>query len=286
MTMHVMRGVFQRFDPVVRPVPVVVDVSRSGREYPEEFRSNVPFTVLHDNVSMYVDQLWGEAPNLGATMLYASFPSFWIDANRNELDIDPDLIEGQWPVPLQPTVSKRGLGLLKSKSRYGEPVHERKLTVAEVMERLEKYHRPYYAELGQNIERLKSAFGFVAQVSCHCMSAVGAPTHPDPGQDRPDFNLGNVNGTTSSAEFIGFVEARIKSLGYTCGMNFPYNGGELNARFGDPKNGVESIMVEINKKLFMDVKTFKKTAGFDRLRADVTKILAAVVEYSLGKAKK
>jgi N-formylglutamate deformylase len=286
MAMQVMRGVFQRFDPAVRPVPVVVDVSRSGREYPEEFRSNVPFTVLHDNVSMYVDQIWGEAPNLGATLLYASFPSFWIDANRNELDIDADLIEGEWPVPLQPTVSKRGLGLLKSKSRYGEPVHERKLTVAEVMERLEKYHRPYYAELAQNLERMKSSFGFVAQLSCHCMSAVGAPTHPDPGKDRPDFNLGNVNGKTSSKEFIEFVEATLKGLGYSVGMNFPYNGGELNARFGDPKNGVESIMVEINKKLFMDTKTFKKTAGFDKIKADATKVLGAVIQYSLKKATK
>ncbi|HWA37049.1 MAG TPA: N-formylglutamate amidohydrolase [Burkholderiales bacterium] len=284
MATHLMRGVFQRFDPVVRPVPVVVDVSRSGREYPEEFRSNVPFTVLHDNVSMYVDQIWGEAPNLGATLLYASFPSFWIDANRNELDIDADLIEGEWPVPLQPTVSKRGLGLLKSKSRYGEPVHERKLTVAEVMERLDRYHRPYYAELGQNIRRLRSSFGFVAQLSCHCMSAVGAPTHPDPGKDRPDFNLGNVNGKTSSKEFIEFVEATLKGLGYSVGMNFPYNGGELNARFGDAAGGVESIMVEINKKLFMDTKTFKKTAGFERIRADATKVLGAVIQYSLKKA--
>jgi hypothetical protein len=32
-------------------------------------------------------------------------------------------------------VSKRGLGLLKSKSRYGEPVQERKLTFAEVRRR-------------------------------------------------------------------------------------------------------------------------------------------------------
>ena len=61
------RGVYQRFDATVPPVPVMVDVSRSGREYPEEFRSMVPFTVLHDNVSMYVDDLWGEAPNRSPT---------------------------------------------------------------------------------------------------------------------------------------------------------------------------------------------------------------------------
>ena len=284
--MHIVRGVLQRFDPVVPPAPVLVDVSRSGREYPEEFRSNVPFSVLHDNVSMYVDQLWGEAPKFGATLLYASFPSFWIDANRDELDIDPELIEGEWPVPLQPTVSRRGLGLLKSKSRYGEPVHERKLTVAEVMERLEKYHRPYYAELGQNLARLKSAFGTVFQLSCHCMSAVGAPTHPDPGKERPDFNLGNLDGSTSSPEFIGFVDAQIRALGYSCGINFPYKGGELNRRFGAPREGVESIMIEINKKLFMDVKTFKKKPEFGKVQADVTQILAAIVNHAREKARK
>ncbi|WP_298727600.1 N-formylglutamate amidohydrolase [uncultured Ferrovibrio sp.] len=277
---NVLRGVYHRFDPTVPPVPVMVDVSRSGREYPAEFRSMVPFTVLHDNVSMYVDDLWEAAPDYGATMLYASFPSFWIDANRNELDIDADLIDGEWPVPLQPTVSKRGLGLLKSKSRYGEPVHERKLTVEEVMERIKKYHRPYYAELKQNIDRMKSAFGFVYHLSCHCMSAVGAPTHPDPGKERPDFCLGDVNGTTSSREFIEFVQKTIQSLGYSCTINDPYSGGELNTRFGRPQDGIDSIMVEINKKLFMDVKTFKKKPEFARVQADVTKILAAITQHA------
>ena len=275
---YMKRGVFQRFDATVPPVPVMVDVSRSGREYPELFRSMVPFTVLHDNVSMYVDDLWGAAPDHGATLLYASFPSFWIDANRNELDIDPELIEGEWPVPLQPTVSKRGLGLLKSKSRYGEPVHERKLTVAEVMARIEQYHRPYYAELQQNLDRMRSAWGFAYQLSCHCMSAVGAPTHPDPGQQRPDFCLGNINGQTSTAEFIEFVKSTIESLGYSCRINFPYTGGELNARFGDTTGRTESIMVEINKKLFMDTATFDRKPGYPKVKADVTRVLKAVVD--------
>lgn len=283
---HLQRGIFQRFDPNVPPVPVMVDVSRSGREYPEEMRSMVPFTVLHDNVSMYVDDLWGAAPDYGATLLYASFPSFWIDANRNELDIDADLIEGEWPVPLQPTVSKRGLGLLKSKSRYGEPVHEKKLTVAEVMARIENYHRPYYAELKQNLDRMRSSWGFAYQLSCHCMSAVGAPTHPDAGQPRTDFCLGNVNGTTSSAGFIEFVQAKIESLGYSCKLNFPYTGGELNARFGDTSGKSESIMVEINKKLFMDTATFRRKPEFAKVKADVTKVLAAVVDRARERMSK
>jgi N-formylglutamate deformylase len=276
--LHLERGVFIRFDPIAPPVPIMVDVSRSGREYPAEFRSMLPFTVLHDNVSMYVDELWGAAPEHGATMLYALFPSFWIDANRHELDIDADLIDGDWPVPLQPTVSKQGLGLLKLKSRYGEPVHERKLTVAEVMERLNNYHRPYYRELAQNIGRLRSGFGFVYHLSCHCMSAVGAPTHLDAGQERADFCLGNMKGTSSSEEFIEFVAAAVRARGYSCTVNTPYSGGELNRRFGAPKEGVESIMVEINKKLFMDTKSFKKTDGFAKLKADIGAILKTIAD--------
>lgn len=279
-------GLFQRSEPTGPRAPVFIDVSRSGRQYPETFRSMVPFTTLHDNVSMYVDQLWSAGPGLGAPLLYAQFPSFWIDANRNEADIDAELIDGEWPSPLNPTASKSGLGLLKSKSRYGEAVHERKLTVAEVMERLDGYHRPYHAELKRNLEALKAEFGFVYHLSCHCMSAVGAPTHPDAGKERADFCLGDVNGTSASREFIEWVQKLIEQRGYSCTINSPYTGGEINARYGAPKDGIESIMVEINKKLFMDTKTFRKTENFAKVQADVTQVLEQIVAQARAKAAK
>jgi N-formylglutamate deformylase len=283
--MHYEPGIFLRRDPSTEPVPVIVDVSRSGREYPAEMRSMVPFTVLHDNVSMYVDELWADAPNKGGTLLYAQFPSFWIDANRGELDIDASLIEGEWPVPLEPTVSLRGLGLLKSKSRYGEPVHERKLTVDEVMQRLNGYYHPYHRELKRNIDKLHSQFGIVYQLSCHCMSAIGAPTHPDAGKPRADFCVGNISGTSSSEEFINFLADTIRSLGYSCTINDPYNGGELNRRYGKPEAGIESVMVEINKKLFMDIETFRKKPGFAKVKEDCGKILQIVAERARAESK-
>jgi N-formylglutamate amidohydrolase len=155
-------------------------------------------------------------------------------------------------------------------------MQERKLKVSEIMERLDKYHRPYHAELGRIIASMKSSFGFVYQLSCHCMSAIGAPTHPDPGKERSDFCLGNVSGKTSTEEFIGFVAETIRALGFTCSVNEPYNGGELNTRYGDPANGIESIMIEINKKRFMDTKTFRKTEGYEEIHAAATKVLSAV----------
>ena len=275
--MYVEPEIFYRFDPTVPAAPVVVDVSRSGRFYPADFRSPIPFSTLHDNVSMYVDEIWKDAPRFGATLLQALFPNTYIDANRHELDIDPDLIEGEWPVPLQ-FVSKSGLGLLKTVSRYGEPLQERKFTVAEVTARLDRYYRPYHRELASTMERMQSAHGFFYQLSCHCMSAVGAPTHADAGKERMDFCLGNLRGASSSSDFIEFVADTVRSHGFSCSVNTPYTGGELNRRYGTPDGNRESIMIEINKKKFMDVSSFRKNEGFQAVQAVAGKVLQAVTE--------
>ena len=279
-------GIFVRHDPQGAPVPLVVDVSRSGRVYPKEFRSPLPFTVLHDNVSMYVEDLWEEAPAVGATMLYCCFPNTFMDVNRKEDDLDPAVIEGQWPTPLNPSpVAIRGLGLIKTKSRYGEPMQEKKLTVAEIKERFDVYYHPYHRELKRIMEETYARQGMVWQLSCHCMSAVGAPTHADAGKPRADFCLGNIGFTTSSKEFVDYVATEIKKLGYSVTINDPYEGNELNRRHGAPGKGIESVMVEINKKLFMDTKSFRKNDGFDSLKVNLDKLLRTLAAEAAKRAR-
>ena len=72
------------------------------------------------------------------------------------------------------------------------------------------------------------------------MSAVGAPTHADPGKQRADFNLGNMNGATCSPEFMSFLTKILEGLGHSVSLNFPYYGGELVARHADPRQGIET----------------------------------------------
>ena len=100
---HIEPGLYLRYEPTTATVPLIVDVSRSGREYPREYRSPLPFTTVHDNVSMYVEDLYAGAPQAGATLLYCMFPNTWVDVNRDELDMDPAVVDGAWPVVLKPT---------------------------------------------------------------------------------------------------------------------------------------------------------------------------------------
>lgn len=272
-------GLFLRYEPLADAVPLLVDVSRSGREYPKEYRSPLPFTTVHDNVSMYVEDLWGGAPAVGATLLYCSFPNTWIDVNRHELDMDPAIVDGEWPVALKPTArTLEGLGLIKTKARYGEPFQEGKLSVARIEERLNGYYRPYHAELKRIADDLYARFGRLTQISCHCMSAVGAPTHPDAGQPRADFCVSDLKGVSASKEAMARVVDTLKSYGYSVSVNAPYVGNELIRRIGDPARRIDSIQVEINKKLFMDTKTFRATEGLAKVRADLDRLLRVLAE--------
>ncbi len=278
-------GVFLRYDPTGKPVPVLVDVSRSGREYPHDFRSPLPFSEVHDNISMYVEELCAAAPELGATLLYACFPNTYIDTNRSDADIDERMIEGKWPGPIvQSDFTERGLGLLKRLSRYGTQMQERKLTVAEVQERLQNYHEPYHRELGRVLGQMRQSFGAAWQMSFHCMSAVGAPTHADPGKARADFCIGDVNGTTCTPDFLQFVADTLKGLGHTVSVNFPYYGGYLTKRHSDPANRINSIFIEINKRLFIDTRTFKRTEGFGPTKASIDALLGKVSAYAAAQA--
>jgi N-formylglutamate deformylase len=282
---HAEPGLFLRHEPTAAAVPLLVDVSRSGREYPPHYRTPLPFTTVHDNVSMYLEDLYAATPALGGTLLYCCFPNTWVDVNRSELDMDPAVVDGQWPVALKPTArTLEGLGLIKTRSRYGEPFQERKLAVAEIEERLNSYYRPYHAELKRVVDDLHRRFGVLRQISCHCMSAGGAPTHPDAGKPRADFCISDLHGKTASGEAMDLIVDTLRSYGYSVSVNDPYVGNELIGRHGNPARGIDSIQIEINKKLFIDTATFRKNAGFARLKADLDRLLAAVAQDSAARA--
>ena len=59
----------------------------------------LPLERLRQAEDSYVDELYGEGPSLGATLLAARFPRSYIDPNRSLLDIDASLLEGPWPGP-------------------------------------------------------------------------------------------------------------------------------------------------------------------------------------------
>ncbi len=207
------------------------------------------------------------APATGATLLTATYPRCYIDLNRDERDIDVALLAEPWPEPLAPTEkTARGLGLIRRFVVPGVEAQGRPLTVRDVRARIDAVYRPYHAALDSLVREIRDRFGAVWHVNWHSMKATGNSMTPDgAGAVRADFVVSDRRGGSASPRLTSLVVDTLRSFGYSVSVNDPYTGGTIIQRVGRPPDGVHSIQVEINRRLYLDERAVEKTAGFSAL---------------------
>ena len=272
-------GVFERHDPAGEvAAPIVYDSPHSGRHYPDDFGHAAPLALLRRAEDAFVDELIADAPGEGIWLLAALFPRSYIDPNRHEADIDESLLAEPWPHGAEPSRrSERGLGLLRRLLSPQLPIYDRALAVAEVEGRIAGFYRPYHAELKSMLDSTHGRFGAVWHVNWHSMKAVGRGRN---ASGRADFVLGDLDGRACAPEFTALVRDSLIAMGYSVRVNDPFKGAELVARYSDPARARHSLQIEINRRLYLDEAVVAKTDGFENLKADMRRLMTAVVGFA------
>ena len=272
-----MHDAFLRHDPAGDAIPLVLDSPHSGTSYPDEFDHAPPRALVRQAEDTHVATLWRAAPAFGATLLEARFPRAFIDPNRSLDDIDPALLVETWPHAIAPSrKTLQGIGLVWRMAGDGVPMYARKLMPAEVADRIDRYWRPYHAELDAVLDARLARFGAVWHLNCHSMPAVGDARSDDPGRERADFVLGDRDGSTCEPAFTQLVADTLRQLGYAVAVNDPYKGVEIVRKHGRPAEHRHSLQIEIKRTLYMDEQTFLPNAGFLRLEADLARLTATI----------
>jgi N-formylglutamate deformylase len=269
-------------------IPLVCDSPHSGTLYPADFGYALPFEQLRAGEDTDVHVLWQSLPSVGATLLAAQFPRAYIDPNRDLEDIDPQMLDGAWPGPLDPGEKTRlGIGLIWREAGPDgrKPIYDRRLTVAEVQQRIARYHVPYHAAMREQIEAAYERFGAVWHLNLHSMPADSyAGLQIESDHPLADFVLGDRDGTTAAPEFTAMVAQALRSRGFTVAINDPFKGVALIARLGRPAERRHSLQIELHRGLYMDERTRERSAGFDALQralAEVARDIAAYVKSQL-----
>ncbi|MDG3040082.1 N-formylglutamate amidohydrolase [Roseicyclus marinus] len=258
-------------------LPLVFDSPHSGTDYPEDFGHIADPTTLRNAEDTHVADLWAGALDAGAILLEAHFPRSYVDANRAPDDMDPDQIEGEYPGALNPTVkSQLGIGLCWTRvPPAGGPMYASRLTADQVAARVARYHRPYQQRLRALLDHAHGRWGAVWHINCHSMQEVAsAMSTQERGTPRPDFVLGDRDGTACEPAFTETVRDFLIARGYSVAVNDPYKGMELIRANGDPAHGRHSMQIEVNRKLYMDETTRAPNAGYAELKACFTALAA------------
>lgn len=253
--------------PAGPAIPVLVDSPHSGMEWPDDFAPAASRAAILTTWDAFVDDLWGGAPSVGATLLCARFPRAYIDANRAPDDIDETLLAEPWPTPLAPTgYTQRGMGLIRRHALPQQPMYDRPLTVAEVAQRLARYYYPYRETLAAQLAGLQARFGVTCHVNVHSMKSHGNAMNVDAGAARPDVVVSDRHGVTAAPALTAWAAEWFRAHGLRTQVNDPYQGGDIVARSGAPERGQHSIQVEFNRAMYMDEVKVTRGRGFTRLR--------------------
>ncbi|MCA9614731.1 MAG: N-formylglutamate amidohydrolase [Sandaracinus sp.] len=267
---------------LVRPLeqrPVLVEVPHSGLTVPSELVPSIDAPrdgVLRDS-DLYVDELYADAPQKGASMLVAHASRYVVDLNRAADDVDLDTVPDH-PAPrgIQPR------GVVWRMTTDGRALMRRPLTYAELEQRLSRFHRPYHAALRSELTRLRARFGYAVLLAAHSMPSTGRILTTGRLVRRADVVPGTRGGSTADRRVIDLVDAHFRDAGLSVRHDDPYRGGYTTAHYGRPRDGWHAIQIELNRGLYVDEATSqRREPEFSELRRVLSELVAKLSSLEL-----
>ena len=269
-------------EPTIPLIPLVIASPHSGNAYSAEFlaASRLELATLRRSEDSFVDELFADAPALGAPLLAALFPRAFCDVNRERWELDPDMFADALP-DFCNTSSRRvaaGFGTIARVVSNGSSIYKRKLRFEEAKVRVETYWEPYHAALRSLLARALAQFGRCLLIDCHSM-----PDEPASRSRAPaSFVLGDAHGSACAPEIVRFIERHLESGGHLVRRNDPYAGGYITREYGRPREGVHVLQLEIARRLYMDEQTRRKRDGFGPLQGELSRLLGQLAKLVTG----
>lgn len=271
---------FEVLAPPSQDLPLVIASPHSGTWYPPEFvaSSRLDPVALRRSEDSFIDEIFGQAPSLGAPLLRALFPRAYVDPNREPYELDPAMFADSLP-GFANTRSPRvaaGLGTIARVVATGRDIYRDKLRLAEALERIQALYQPYHGALRRLISETREAFGCCVLLDAHSMPSVGGPMDTDAGRQRVDVILGDVHGASCASVVTETAERTLRELGYAVTRNNPYSGGFTTQNYGRPRRGIHALQIEINRGLYMDEETITRKSAIAALTRDMTRVMTAL----------
>jgi len=261
---------FTLLEPRTEPTAVLVEIPHAGLGLDPEAVATLaaPARALGADADLYVDELYADAPDVGAALVASRMSRYVCDLNRAENDVDPLAVEGG-------TARSAPHGFVWRTTTEGRPALLGAIPQAEYQRRVERYHRPYHRRIAELLEERRARHGFAILLCAHSMPSRGRDGHDDAGVERADIVPGTRGRTTTSAPVIALVEELAQAAGFRLRHDEPYRGGFTTLTNGRPRDGIHAIQIELARRLYMDERTLaQRPAEFSRLRAFCKELVA------------
>jgi N-formylglutamate deformylase len=246
---------------------MIVHIPHSSRIIPENLRGQIVLSEQELSLELtrmtdaFTDELFSFPDAVAVT-----FP-----LSRLIVDVE------RFPDDADEPMAKMGMGMIYTKSAHGKKLR-RTLLPNERKQLVTTYYEPHHQALFEKVQTELDSTGKSLIVDCHSFPSIPLPCDIDQSNPRPDFCVG-TDPFHTPGDLIELTTQVIGKMGFNVEIDRPYLGSLVPKALYRKDKRVASIMIEVNRKLYMDELSGKKTAAFDQIREHIQIILKMIKEF-------
>ncbi|MCP6719395.1 MAG: N-formylglutamate amidohydrolase [Patescibacteria group bacterium] len=248
-------------------IPILVHIPHSSTYIPPEIKTKILLSekVLQKELlrmtDRYTDEIFSCVAVLGGvSMVY----------NYSRLVLDPERFRDD----KNEVMAAKGIGVIYTKDSNGKKIrkinqHERNLL-------LKSIYDPYHSAIEEEVQELLAKFGECLIIDAHSFPAFPLPYENSQENERPQICIGTDLYHTPE-DLIQLIRNFFDGINLTVKINKPFSGCYVPAKFLHQENRVKSIMIEINRELYMDEVTGEKNYFFTKIKINILKLINQII---------
>jgi N-formylglutamate amidohydrolase len=250
--------------------PFLLHVPHSSTYIPEEYRGQL---CLDDEglngellamTDWFTDELFGQAGSYGATLFVNGVSRLVMDPERFSNDQDEPM-------------SAKGMGAIYTKTSQGGELRAKSFSVISRQEVMDELYWPYSRTFHNLVTDQLAQFDRCMIIDGHSFPSIALP-HEDEKLIRPDICFG-YESFHEPAGLVDALEECCRHNGLTSARNQPFSGSYVPANYFQKEERVTSIMIEINRSLYMDETSGTRSIGYDQLILVVKQLIKLAFSY-------
>jgi N-formylglutamate amidohydrolase len=268
-------------------VPLLLSVPHAGRDYPPELLANlrVPAADLLRLEDRYADRLVQPAISAGIPAIVAHRARAWIDLNRIETDLDPQMLSGaaKNTVTILSAKTRGGLGLIPRRLQSSGELWRRPLEREEVERRIASAHRPFHGAIREILDAMRARFGIAILLDVHSMPPIPLRLGASLPDDAPaQIVVGDRFGRSAASLYAELMMAHVRSAGIEVALNNPYSGDFILQAHGRPSANIHAVQLEVDRSLYLDSALREPSSGLSAAARLVHEIADLLIDQAQG----
>jgi formiminoglutamase len=233
--------------------PLLISIPHVGTDLTPEVEAGLSDAARPlPDTDWHLTRLYDFAGAMGASVLGARYSRFVIDLNRPP---DDKPLYATATTGLYPDILFDGTPAFKPGQAPGDA--QKAFALSEIW-------RPYHEKIGDELKRLKQRFGYAVLFDAHSIRGVIPRLFEG---ELPDFNIGTNEGKSCDPRLSARLAEICNAPGYRHVVNGRFKGGHITRNYGDPKNGIHAVQLELRQRTYM-----QEALPFEYLESEAVKV--------------